>query len=172
MAKQEFFKGERVVATRKRRDDEPGVVIKKYAGTFKRLTHNGLSEYPYRIEWDNLGRRDRDFPTEIPSLDKYDIQRLNETELTDGFEEALQTELGLVKKLAADSDSMAERAATLASLRNLARYLSAEIDKQYQEAERLSREADLTGRAAALATLRNLNQYLQGRKKQQESTSS
>ena len=74
MAKQEFFKGERVVATRKRRDDEPGVVIKKYAGTFKRLTHNGLSEYPYRIEWDNLGRRDRDFPTEIPSLDKYDIQ--------------------------------------------------------------------------------------------------
>ncbi len=89
----------------------------------------------------------------------YQLKRVNSEELGTEFEKSLTDELGLVRRLA-DGQDETRKAATIATLRNLTRYLSSEIDSAYREAERLARGSDETGRAAALATLRNLNTYL------------
>lgn len=90
---------------------------------------------------------------------RFTVERANSDELKKGFETRLSEELGLVRQLAASQDET-HRAGVLATLRNITRYLSSEVDGAYREAERLAAESDETGRAAALATLRNLNRYL------------
>ena len=84
---------------------------------------------PYAIKWDE--RKDKDYPHGIPNLRGYDLQRLNEKELREEFEENLQTELELVKKLA-DSDDLTKRAATLATLSNLSNHLFGEDKKEIE----------------------------------------
>ena len=167
MENDEFFLGERIIVTERRRTPEktPEVSVRPYLATvtyvgepneyghvFRTVTYDEEGSIPYN-----------ELPAACPFQRCYSIQRLNPEELQEGFQGALETELGLVRKVLEGSDET-QRAATLATLRNLTRYLSEEVDAQYREVERLAQETDLTGRAATLATLRNLKEYLQKRR--------
>lgn len=122
----------------------------------------------YQLEASNWGRVDlREAQKCMRRFGQgYELKRLNPEELGKKFEETLTGELGLIKKLAEHQDET-NRVATLTTIRNLTRYLSAEIEAAYKEAEQLAKESDETGKAAALTTLRNLNAYLTERAEKQ-----
>ncbi len=63
-----------------------------------------------------------DLPAICPFQSYYSVQRLNPKELQEGFQDAFETELGLIRKVLENSDET-QRAAALATLRNLNKYL-------------------------------------------------
>ena len=162
----EFFLGERIIVTEIRKTPEktPDVLIKPHIATVIEVREPDRDGNVFRsVDYDERGSIPfKELPPDCPFQPGYSIQRLNPKELQEDFKDTLEIELGLVRKVLKGSNET-QKAATLATLKNLTRYLSKEINAQYKEVERLAQETDLTGRAATLATLKNLNEYLQKR---------
>jgi hypothetical protein len=168
MAKQEFSIGDRIIAIVNRQTDRPECVRKAYTGTVEGFYEDADRWYiPYCIKWDDFYSGDDERPPIAPSLDNYDIRKLDEEELSGGFEEALRVELDLIKGVV-DSEDLVGRLVTLSSFRDLNRHLSEKLEGEYLELERfveggnLTLRSGLAERATVLATLRGLNKYLQG----------
>lgn len=178
MAEKEFFIGEEVTLERRSSEDNlPEIVREVILG---RVTSLGTSYCSYYLK----GSNDQAYLFEHGDLyalkdvnltngtdtrkewgrerGSWQIKRSNLSELREGFPSALEAELSVVRRIA-QTGNETQKAATLASVRNLTCYLSSEIDAAYKEAARFAQESDETGRAAALATLRNLNAYLEER---------
>jgi hypothetical protein len=169
-----FYEGERIVLT-----PGGGFVERPRKVLFGTLVAFVKDKYPYYvIDWDTdpmqticvtaqqkgseIGLRDDGTFYWARTCNSYPnpiLTRLNEVELREGFDEALQGELSRLKTLAQGKD-VEDSAMVLTTVRNLVRTISKDTVSEMKETERLGELAGINERAATLATLRNLNTFL------------